>query len=159
MKVITELELRDRYRQAPFSSFELPAGARLTPAAAQFLHERKISLIQPSPSPLPAAQPTARSRGPAAPAAARPQAGRLAETLPGGGGGVSPVAVGFASTRLRTAGVSWRARGGSGIGWGRGGRVRVWGGGGGPPPPPPRGGGGGASLACLMCSGRSWTAR
>ncbi|MGB9825267.1 MAG: hypothetical protein ACPLRU_01225, partial [Desulfofundulus sp.] len=52
----TELELRDRYRKAPFTSFELPAGARLTPAAAQFLNERKISLVRPGSSPPPEAE-------------------------------------------------------------------------------------------------------
>ncbi|MFZ5643446.1 MAG: hypothetical protein ACOY46_07630 [Bacillota bacterium] len=42
MKVITEQELRDLYRSSPFSRFELSAGHRLTPAAAQFLSERGI---------------------------------------------------------------------------------------------------------------------
>ncbi len=44
MKVITELELRDMYREAPFTRFTLPAGAGLTPAAAQFLNDRKITV-------------------------------------------------------------------------------------------------------------------
>lgn len=85
--MITELELRDRYRQAPFNSFELPAGARLTPAAAQFLNERKISLIQPSPSPLPAGQSTARSGGPSAPAVNHQSPDASPRALPPGGAG------------------------------------------------------------------------
>lgn len=44
MKVVTEIDLRDLYRKEPFIVFSLPAGARLTPAAAQFLSERKITL-------------------------------------------------------------------------------------------------------------------
>jgi len=42
LRVITELELRDLYRREPFTRFELPAGAGLTPAAAQFLSDRRI---------------------------------------------------------------------------------------------------------------------
>lgn len=44
MRIFTEFELREKYRNNPFSSFHLPAGCRLTPAAAQFLSDRKISV-------------------------------------------------------------------------------------------------------------------
>lgn len=46
MKVITESELRDIYRKAPFTSFDLPSGMKLTPAASQFLSERKIKVLR-----------------------------------------------------------------------------------------------------------------
>lgn len=42
MRAITETELRTEYRKAEFTSYTLPEGARLTPAAAQFLSERRI---------------------------------------------------------------------------------------------------------------------
>lgn len=45
MRVITELELRDQYKQEEFSSFRVPADTRLTPAAQQFLSERRIPVI------------------------------------------------------------------------------------------------------------------
>lgn len=45
MRVITEIELRDKYKKAPFTSFILSEGCRLTPAAAQFLSERKIQVV------------------------------------------------------------------------------------------------------------------
>lgn len=45
MRVITEAELRDQYKQAEFSSFRLPDDTRLTPSAQQFLSERRISII------------------------------------------------------------------------------------------------------------------
>lgn len=45
MRVITEIELRDQYKKNKFTSFELPEGARLTPAAAQFLSERRIPVV------------------------------------------------------------------------------------------------------------------
>ncbi len=45
MRVVTEIELRDEYKKAPFTSFKLPEGCRLTPSAAQFLSERKIEVI------------------------------------------------------------------------------------------------------------------
>lgn len=44
MRVITEIELRDEYKKAPFTSFKLAEGCRLTPSAAQFLSERKIEI-------------------------------------------------------------------------------------------------------------------
>ena len=46
MKVITESELRDIYKKAPFTSFDLPSGMKLTPAASQFLSERKIKVLR-----------------------------------------------------------------------------------------------------------------
>ncbi|MFZ5592541.1 MAG: hypothetical protein ACOY81_12145 [Bacillota bacterium] len=88
--MITELELRDRFRQAPFTSFELPAGTRLTPAAVQFLNERKISLIQPSSSPPPAAQTAARSGGPSASGSPRQLNNAVPETTPTGNAGSQP---------------------------------------------------------------------
>lgn len=45
MRVITELELREQYKKSEFTSFYLPEGARLTPAAAQFLSERRIPVL------------------------------------------------------------------------------------------------------------------
>jgi ethanolamine utilization cobalamin adenosyltransferase len=45
MRVITEVELREKYKKSQFSTFHLPQGCRLTPAAAQFLSERKIQVI------------------------------------------------------------------------------------------------------------------
>jgi ethanolamine utilization cobalamin adenosyltransferase len=44
MRAITETELRDEYRKKEFTSYTLPEGSRLTPAAAQFLSERRISV-------------------------------------------------------------------------------------------------------------------
>lgn len=45
MRVITEIELREKYKKMEFTSFVLPKGCRLTPSAAQFLSERKIEVI------------------------------------------------------------------------------------------------------------------
>jgi len=44
MRAITETELREEYRKSEFTSYTLPEGSRLTPAAAQFLSERRISV-------------------------------------------------------------------------------------------------------------------
>lgn len=44
MRIFTEFELREKYRNNPFSTFHLPAGCRLTPAAVQFLNDRKIKV-------------------------------------------------------------------------------------------------------------------
>lgn len=46
MKVITESELREIYKKNPFTSFDLPSGIKLTPAASQFLSERKIKILR-----------------------------------------------------------------------------------------------------------------
>jgi ethanolamine utilization cobalamin adenosyltransferase len=46
MRVITEIELREKYKKMEFTSFVLPKGCRLTPSAAQFLNERKIQIIK-----------------------------------------------------------------------------------------------------------------
>ncbi len=46
MRVITEIELREKYKKMEFTSFVLPKGCRLTPSAAQFLSERKIEVIR-----------------------------------------------------------------------------------------------------------------
>jgi len=42
MRAITETELRVEFRKVEFTSYTLPEGSRLTPAAAQFLSERRI---------------------------------------------------------------------------------------------------------------------
>ncbi|MEL7566050.1 MAG: hypothetical protein AAGU27_14340 [Dehalobacterium sp.] len=42
MRAITETELRTEYKKAEFTSYILPEGCRLTPAAALFLSERRI---------------------------------------------------------------------------------------------------------------------
>lgn len=44
MKIITEIELRDRYKSDKFESFVLEKGEKLTPAATQFLTERRIRI-------------------------------------------------------------------------------------------------------------------
>lgn len=46
MRVITETELRDMYKQDEFTSYTLPAGVKLTPSAHQFLTERRIQIIE-----------------------------------------------------------------------------------------------------------------
>lgn len=46
MRVITEAELREIYKKSPFTSFDLPMGMKLTPAASQFLSERKIQVLR-----------------------------------------------------------------------------------------------------------------
>lgn len=48
MRAITETELREEYKKAEFTSYTLPEGSRLTPAAAQFLSERRIPVLIPS---------------------------------------------------------------------------------------------------------------
>jgi len=45
MKYITEDDLRSIYRKTPFTSYELEPGAKLTPAARQFLADRSITYI------------------------------------------------------------------------------------------------------------------
>ena len=45
MRAITEMELREMYKKSEFTSFTLPEGCRLTPAAAQFLSERRIKVV------------------------------------------------------------------------------------------------------------------
>ena len=49
MKVVTEAELRDQYKQAEFTSYRLPAGTGLTPSAQQFLSERRIKVLTDTP--------------------------------------------------------------------------------------------------------------
>ena len=43
MKFITEEDLRILFRREPFASYDLPAQAKLTPGARQFLLDKKIS--------------------------------------------------------------------------------------------------------------------
>lgn len=50
MRVITEIELREIYKKEPFTSFRIPEDCKLTPAATQFLSERKIEIISKSES-------------------------------------------------------------------------------------------------------------
>lgn len=45
MRIFTEFELREQYRKNPFSTFNLPHVCRLTPAAEQFLSDKKIKVI------------------------------------------------------------------------------------------------------------------
>jgi len=47
MRAITETELRDLTKQGEFASYHLEEGCRLTPAAAQYLSERKIAVTGP----------------------------------------------------------------------------------------------------------------
>ena len=46
MKVITELDLRDNFRKEPFETFTIHFPEKLTPAAFQFLTDRKIKIIE-----------------------------------------------------------------------------------------------------------------
>jgi ethanolamine utilization cobalamin adenosyltransferase len=45
LMIITEIELRNLYRKHPFDSFQVEKSARLTPAATEFLNERKIKIL------------------------------------------------------------------------------------------------------------------
>ena len=45
MKIITELELRELFKEQPFESYRLDQSARMTPAATEFLNERKIMIL------------------------------------------------------------------------------------------------------------------
>ncbi|MDR1773150.1 MAG: hypothetical protein LBS02_21320 [Hungatella sp.] len=44
MKFITEDDLRILFKKEPFTSYDLPAGTRLTPGARQFLVDKKIPI-------------------------------------------------------------------------------------------------------------------
>lgn len=46
MKVITEIELRDMYKKQPFDCYILEHPDKLTPAAYQFLSERRIAITE-----------------------------------------------------------------------------------------------------------------
>lgn len=46
MRVITEIDLRDKYKKEPFESFTLVPPNRFTPSALQFLSERRIKIIE-----------------------------------------------------------------------------------------------------------------
>ena len=46
MKVITEIELRDLYQKQPFDCYKLEYPDKLTPAAYQFLTERRIEITE-----------------------------------------------------------------------------------------------------------------
>lgn len=46
MKVITEIDLRDKYRKEPFDTFTVVYPEKLTPSALQFLSERRIKIIE-----------------------------------------------------------------------------------------------------------------
>ncbi|PKM81856.1 MAG: hypothetical protein CVU89_07475 [Firmicutes bacterium HGW-Firmicutes-14] len=66
MRVITEAELRDQYKQAEFTSYRLPAGTGLTPSAQQFLSERRIKVLNGATDGLdmePKTRPDARENG------------------------------------------------------------------------------------------------
>ncbi len=45
MRIITELELREIYKNEPFKSYNLRSSEKLTPSAAQFLSENKVKII------------------------------------------------------------------------------------------------------------------
>jgi len=45
MKIITEIDLRAEYKNNKFESFVLNQGDKLTPAASQFLQERRIKIL------------------------------------------------------------------------------------------------------------------
>jgi len=44
MKFITEEYLRDLYRKEPFNTYKLQQGQRLTPGAAQYLSDKRITM-------------------------------------------------------------------------------------------------------------------
>lgn len=46
MKVITEMDLRDSFKKEPFETFTVVFPEKLTPAAFQFLTDRKIKIIE-----------------------------------------------------------------------------------------------------------------
>jgi len=46
MKVITEIDLRDKYKNEPFDTYTIVYPERFTPSALQFLSERKIKIIE-----------------------------------------------------------------------------------------------------------------
>lgn len=48
MKVLTELELREHWKREPFTCYSLPSDIRMTPAARQFLTDRRIEVIDQS---------------------------------------------------------------------------------------------------------------
>lgn len=52
MKIITEIDLRERYKKNPFESYRLERMTRMTPAAAEFLNERKIKIIDETGEPV-----------------------------------------------------------------------------------------------------------
>lgn len=51
MRVITEIELRDLYKIKPFDTYRLGYLQKLTPAAKQFLSERRIEIIEEGKAP------------------------------------------------------------------------------------------------------------
>jgi len=73
MRAITETELREEYKKSEFTSYTLPEGSRLTPAAAQFLSERRIQVHKAG---------TAQARGAGPNRLAQPQ--EVSKTFPAG---------------------------------------------------------------------------
>lgn len=72
MRFITENELRDLYRQEPFTSFTLQTNERLTPGARQYLLDHGINMYDESaPGAVQGANPTAAMNGMTAQAAVR----------------------------------------------------------------------------------------
>ncbi|MEG6617015.1 cobalamin adenosyltransferase [Peptococcaceae bacterium 1198_IL3148] len=49
MKFITEMELRDLYKIAPFTTYALEPDTRITPGARQFLVDHRVTLVQAQP--------------------------------------------------------------------------------------------------------------
>ena len=52
MKIITELELRELFKEHPFESYKIEISSRMTPAATEFLNERKIRVIDETGKPI-----------------------------------------------------------------------------------------------------------
>jgi ethanolamine utilization cobalamin adenosyltransferase len=52
VKIITEIDLRKEYKIYPFESYWLEPGVRLTPAAIEFMNERKIKIIDETGEPI-----------------------------------------------------------------------------------------------------------
>lgn len=46
LRIVTEIELRDLYKIQPFQDYMLEEGIRLTPAAQQFISDRRINLMR-----------------------------------------------------------------------------------------------------------------
>jgi len=51
LKIVTEMELRREYRMEPFECYRVGKDHRLTPAATEFLNERKIKILNDEGSP------------------------------------------------------------------------------------------------------------
>jgi len=52
VKIITEIDLRELYKRNPFENYRLDPGTRMTPAATEFLNERKIKILDETGEPV-----------------------------------------------------------------------------------------------------------